>query len=202
MTKIKLCGLRRLEDIAAVNAVRPDYAGVILARNPKFWRAVSPEQAGRMRDALDSAIPLVGVFVDDDPAYPEGLLRAGVIDIAQLHGHETADTIRALADAAGKPAWKAFQVKTPADVAAAVRTPAEMPLLDSGTGCGVTFDWSLVAGVSRPFLLAGGLTPENLTAAIAQVHPWGVDISSGIETDRVKDPDKMRRAVAAVRALP
>lgn len=197
MSKIKICGLRRTEDIAIVNEAKPDFAGVILARNPKFWRAVDAHQAARLREALDHAIPLVGVFVDDDADYIASLLDSGVIDIAQLHGRETEDDIRALAGRSGKPVWKAFQVKTPEDVAAAIRTPAERPLLDSGTGCGVTFDWSLVTGIDRPFLLAGGLTPENLSAAIAQVRPWCVDISSGVETGRVKDADKIFRAVEA-----
>lgn len=199
MAKIKICGLRRPEDIAAINEARPDFAGVILARNPKFWRAVDARQAARMREALDPSIPLVGVFVDDDPDYIAGLLERGVIDIAQLHGKETEADICALARRSGKPVWKAFQVKTAGDVAAAIQTPAARPLLDSGAGCGVTFDWGLVTGIRRPFLLAGGLTPETLPAAIGQVHPWGVDISSGVETDRVKDPDKIFRAVEAAR---
>jgi phosphoribosylanthranilate isomerase len=201
MTKIKLCGLRRLEDITYVNEAGPDFAGVILAANPKFWRAISDEQARRLRDALRPDIPLVGVFVNDDTDRICRLLQQGTIDIAQLHGSESPETIQEIADRTGKPVWKAFQVKTPADVAAAIQTPAEHPLLDSGTGSGVSFDWSLVAGVERPFLLAGGLNPDNLAAAIAQVQPWCVDISSGTETDKVKDQAKIQRAVEIAHSL-
>lgn len=199
MSKIKLCGLRRLEDIAYVNEARPDFAGVILARNPKFWRAVDSAQAARMREALEPSIPLVGVFVDDGEDYVVSLLERGIIDIAQLHGHETAETICSIRRRTGKPVWKAFQVNTWADVASALSTSADLLLLDSGAGSGVAFDWSLVAEVDRPFLLAGGLTPENLPAAIRQVHPWGVDLSSGTETNQLKDRDKLIAAVQAAR---
>lgn len=199
MTKIKLCGLRRVEDMLAVNEAAPDYAGIILARNPKFWRAISPEQAALLRRTLRPEIPLVGVFVDDDEAYIVSLLTAGIIDIAQLHGGETEETIRSLRFRTGKPVWKALRVRQRSDLDAARSSPADLLLLDGGTGTGTGFDWSLAEGFPRPFLLAGGLNPENLPDAIRRVRPWGVDLSSGTETNRVKDREKLLAAVRAAR---
>lgn len=200
MTNIKLCGLRRLEDMDYVNAVRPDFAGVILADPARFHRAVSMEQARAMRERLSLEIPLVGVFVNDPMELVEQYLNEGIIDMAQLHGSESEEYIRKLQTDCGKPVIKAFKIQSAADVEKAVRSSADHILLDSGTGSGKTFDWSVVAGIDRPFLLAGGLNPENLERAIAQVHPWSVDMSSGTETDGVKDPEKMKRAVEIAHA--
>ena len=122
------------------------------------------------------------------------------MDIAQLHGTEDESYLAALRTLApGHPLWKAFTLRTPDDLTAALASGADMILLDSSKGTGQTFDWSLLRGVARPFLLAGGLTPENIPRAVRAVHPWGVDLSSGVETDRRKDRDKILAAVAAAR---
>jgi phosphoribosylanthranilate isomerase len=199
MTKIKLCGLYRPCDIDSVNRAKPDYCGFIL-NFPKSHRNVTADQARALRAGLDQAICPVGVFVDRPVEEVAALLRNGTIDIAQLHGGEDDGYIAALrALAPGKPVWKAFRLRTAEDAAAAQTSAADCVLLDSGAGTGTVFDWSLTAQVRRPFFLAGGLTPENLPQAIAQVRPMGVDLSSGVETDRMKDPEKMLAAVRAVR---
>lgn len=198
-TKIKLCGLRTAADIAAVNEAQPDYAGFILTS--RFWRYVPPQTVKQLRGGLAGGIKTVGVIVDEPVEYAAALLTEGVVDSVQLHGQEGADYIAALrALAPGHTICKALRVNTRADLAAARVCTADRLLLDSGTGSGQTFDWSLLAGFERPFFLAGGLDAGNVAAAIAQVHPWGVDVSSGIETDRKKDSEKIIAFVRAARA--
>lgn len=198
MTKIKLCGMRTEADILAANAVSPDYVGFILTS--RFWRYVPPEKVKELRRVLAAGTKAVGVIVDEPLDYAAALLNEGVVDIIQLHGRESEDYIKALsALAPNKTIIKAFKLLSPADLAAAEASCADGLLLDSGTGSGQTFDWRLAAGAKRPFFLAGGLTPENVAAAIAQVHPYAVDVSSGIETDKRKDPAKILAFAKAVR---
>lgn len=195
MCKIKICGLRRLEDVDYVNEAHPDYAGVILADPKKFRRAISREQAKAIRKKLDPTIPLVGVFVNNSFLEVDNYLRSNIIDMAQLHGNESDEYIRIIRFNCEKPVFKAFQIHSQEDVDRSVKSYADQVLLDSGTGSGKTFDWSVAANVRRPFMLAGGLNPDNLEAAIAQTHPWAVDISSGVETNGVKDREKILKAV-------
>lgn len=198
--KIKICGLSRPCDVEYVNEARPDWCGFIF-RFPKSRRNVTPEQARALRARLDPAIVPVGVFVDQPPETVAALLRDGVISIAQLHGQETNAVITALRVLApGFPIWKAFQVRTAAGLEEARRSAADLVLLDGGLGQGNPFDWSLLGegGFSRPFLLAGGLTPETIPHAAA-LRPLGVDLSSGVETDGKKDRLKILAAAAAAR---
>ena len=197
MTKIKICGLFRPCDIEYVNAVRPDWCGFIV-NFPKSHRNRTPVRA--LRRGLAEGVVPVGVFVDQPVEDVAALLNDGTISVAQLHGHEDAAYIAALRAAApGHPVWRAFKVRGPEDLEAAGASPADLVILDNGYGTGETFDWSMAGGVARPFLLAGGLTPENIPDAIRLLHPYGLDISSGVETDKQKDPEKIRAAVAAAR---
>ena len=199
MVKIKICGLSRPEDIEYVNDARPDFCGFII-QVPASRRNVTVEQLRRLRESLSERIRAVGVFVNADPALPEALLKEGVIDIAQLHGKEDAAYFAALRSLApGKELWRAFRVRSPDDFDGIRDFPADRILLDSGQGSGLTFDWSLAALAGRPFLLAGGLTPENLPEAIRTARPWGVDLSSGVETGGFKDFQKICAAVRAAR---
>ena len=197
MTKIKLCGLTRPEDITAANALEPDFVGVVFA--PKSRRYVTAEQVKSLRSQLSPAIRAVGVFVDEKPERVAALLEAGIIDLAQLHGREDEGYLARLRALTKKPIIQAFQVKTPTDLERAESSSADCILLDSGAGTGSTFDWSLLKHLRRPYLLAGGLGPDNVARAIQVLHPWGVDVSSGIETGGVKDFHKMAAFVAAVR---
>lgn len=212
MTKIKLCGLSRPCDIQTANVLMPDYIGFVFA--PKSRRYVSPEQAARLRSLLLPGILAVGVFVNEDPHRIAGLLKNGTIDIAQLHGTEDETYIQNLRALTDKPIIQAFRIERKSDVAAASKSSADYVLADSGSGgTGTTFDWGLLQTLDRPFFLAGGLNPENVTAVLTQLHPYAVDVSSGIETDKSacrpdepccripgsKDPDKMRAFVQAVK---
>ncbi len=197
MTKIKLCGLSRPEDIEAAGRLQPDYIGFVFA--PGSPRRVTPQQAADLKRQLRPGISAVGVFVDAPPEEIAALLRRGVIDVAQLHGAESEETVAHLRALTDRPIWRAFRVRSANDVAAASSSSADCVLLDAGSGTGTTFDWSLLAGLRRPYFLAGGLHPDNVAAAVAAWRPYGVDVSTGIETNGVKDAAKMRAFCAAVR---
>ena len=193
-TRVKFCGLKRIEDIRAVNELKPDFAGFV------FWdkssRNVSRDEALELGRALLPDIKKVGVFVDEDPGAVAALLKDGIIEIAQLHGHEDEvyiSKLRSLAE--GACVIKAFVIKSKEDLERAGKCSADYLLLDSGKGTGQTFNWDLIAGAKfdKPFFLAGGLGPDNVADAVNRIRPYAVDVSSGIETDGFKDPDKMRK---------
>lgn len=199
MTKIKICGLSRLADIEAANALKPDYIGFVFAK--KSRRYVTPEQAAELKAALLPDILAVGVFVDEPMENILRLLELGVIDLAQLHGVESPEYVCALMQRTKKPVIQAYRVSSNEDVAHAVKSPADYILLDNGAGgTGETFDWSLVTNVRREFFLAGGLTPENVRAALACCQPFAVDASSGLERDGMKDASKTAAFITTVRS--
>lgn len=196
--KIKLCGLSRPVDIDYVNQAKPDYCGFIV-NFPKSRRNVTPEQVRALTARLSGDIIPVGVFVDESVETVAGLLEDGTIAVAQLHGHEDEAYLAALRKLTAKPIWQAFQIRSAADLERAKSSTANLVLLDSGQGSGVTLDWSILADFPRPFVLAGGLTEENIPTAVQQVKPYAVDLSSGVETEGYKDYEKMLAAVAAVK---
>lgn len=199
MTKIKICGLSRQEDVRFVNDAKPDFAGFVIDF-PRSRRSVTPGKAHELRLRLSRGITPVGVFVDCPVDTVADLYFSGTVKIAQLHGSEDEDYIAALRRAApGCVVWKAFKVREPSDIALAERSGADLVLLDNGQGTGESFDWSLITSAKRDYILAGGLTPESIPAAIRALHPWAVDISSGVETDGVKDAEKIMAAVSAAR---
>ena len=197
MTKIKFCGLTGDCDIDAANELRPEYVGFVFA--PKSKRYVTPERAAELRRRLADGIKAVGVFVNDTPCHVAELLETGVIDIAQLHGSEDEEYIGQLRQLTDKPIIRAFRIKTAEDIAEAEKCTADHVLLDSGAGTGEVFDWKLIKNMKRPYFLAGGLSPDNVENAVEQLSPYAVDVSSGIETDGVKDKVKMAAFAAAVR---
>ena len=211
-------------DIETANNLKPDYVGFGFA--PKSRRYITPEKAAELKKALDPSIQAVGVFVDEDTDAIARLLEKGVIDLAQLHGDENEADIRKLKKRTGKPVIRAFQLKkacarksmaetiqaaesqteedlgylpTAVTLTVAENSCADHVLLDSGAGSGKAIDWSVLESFNRPFFLAGGLDPENVTEAIRKLHPYAVDVSSGIETDGVKDTKKMEAFVRVVR---
>ncbi len=198
MTRIKLCGLSRPCDIEAVNEAKPDFAGFVFAPSR---RQVTPEQAGKLKALLSPQIKAVGVFVNAKPEQIAALLKAGVIDIAQLHGQETEADIQRLRQLAPHTAViKAVRVDTPRDVLAWQDSAADFLLLDNGAGgTGKAFDWKLIPPDCKPFFLAGGLHRDNILEAIHTAHPYAVDLSSGIETAGWKDRDKILEIVRIVR---
>ena len=196
--KIKLCGLTRPCDIEAVNELQPDYIGFVFAK--KSRRYVSPEKAEELKAMLAPGIQAVGVFVNEEPAQIAALFEAGTIDVAQLHGQESETEIRRLRELTDYPLIQAFRIDTEQDVERANVSAADYVLLDSGAGgTGTVFDWDLLQAIRRPYFLAGGLDTENLGTVKAKLNPYGVDVSSGIETGGYKDKEKMTAFVAAAR---
>ena len=211
--RIKICGLSRPEDIEYVNAAKPDYAGFVIDY-PKSRRSITPDQLRELVKALDDDIIPVGVFVDAGEELAADLYNSGVIKIMQLHGNEDDEYIARLRKRIGAGdstnantstgtggdgddvrIIKAFKVNTPEDLEKAQSSTADMVLLDQGKGEGCSFDWSIVREnrdkLQRPFFLAGGLDTGNLADAVELMHPWAVDMSSSLETDKVKDREKI-----------
>ncbi len=197
MTKIKLCGLSRNCDIDAVNKLKPDFIGFV------FWqkssRFVTKEKAYELKSLLDPDIKAVGVFVDEKPETVAELLNLGIIDMAQLHGTENEEYVKNLKKLSDKPVIKAFRIRTKYDITDAQKSSADYVLLDSGAGTGTVFDWDLLQNIQRPYFLAGGLDACNAQTAVKSLEPYAVDVSSGIETNKVKDKAKMTAFVVAVR---
>lgn len=195
---VKLCGMFRDEDVAAANACQPDLVGFVTGF-PRSHRNVDPDRLGVLSSQVDGHIFTVAVMVD----LPLGRVAYNsrrYVDIVQLHGNEDNTYISGVRMRTNAGIIQAFRIREAADVERANRSAADMVLLDAGQGSGQQFDWSLVQGIRRPFILAGGLTPDNVAEAVRTLQPWGVDLSSGLETNRLKDPGKMAAAVAAVRS--
>lgn len=197
MTKIKFCGLTRPCDIEAANEIKPDYVGFVFAPNSK--RRVSYKKAVDLKNLLSKDIKAVGVFLNEDIDQVISLLNLGIIDAAQLHGSESDEYITRIRTETGKPVIKAFQIHSEQDLDAAEKTIADFIILDAGTGEGKTFDWALAENFKKPFFLAGGLNPGNVTDAMRRLHPYALDVSTGIETDGLKDKKKMADFAAAAR---
>ncbi len=203
-TKIKICGLRRLEDIALVNADinRPDYIGFVFA---KSRRQVDFATAQSLKAALHPSIQAVGVFVNHDPAEIGALVNAGIIDVIQLHGGEPEAEIAALKAAyPAVPIIKAISVRYAEDVLAWADSTADFLLLDNGAGgTGQAFDWGVLpqlSGFAKPYFIAGGLTPENV-AEVLRYAPYGIDTSGGVEDKNTgwKDPARVSQLIQTVR---
>ncbi|MGM9653069.1 MAG: phosphoribosylanthranilate isomerase [Eubacteriales bacterium] len=198
MTKIKMCGLSRPCDIEEANRLRVEYVGFVFA--PGSRRYVSPEKAAALKRLLSPGIRAVGVFVRESCEKVAELLNGGVIDIAQLHGGESDEYIRRLRTLTDKPLLHAFRIGSAQDADAAAQSSADCILLDSGSGgTGTAFEWELIRELRRPYFLAGGLSADNVGAAIRALHPYAVDVSSGIENGGYKDPRRMAAFAAAVR---
>lgn len=191
---IKLCGVRREEDIEFMNEFKPDYVGFILADG--FRRTIPIDKADKLSKGLLPVIKRVGVFVDTPLDKVKEAVDLGVIDVVQLHGNEDADYIKRVREF-GLPIWKAVRVKSEKDIINADGLECDALLLDSfvegvAGGTGKVADWNIIknANVKSTFFLAGGLNLSNLEDALKISN--NVDISGGIETDGIKDKEKIR----------
>ncbi len=198
MTKIKLCGMMCETDIETANRLQPDLVGFVFAK--KSRRYVTDEQAAGLRRALSDRIPAAGVFVNEEISHVVRLLQLGVINVVQLHGGEGEEYLKELRKQTDAPIIRAFRIREREDIAK-VRAFDENTkiLLDAGSGDGMTFRWEWLKDADFDFYLAGGLTVENVAEAVRIYHPYGVDVSSGIETDGRKDIRKMEAFVRTVR---
>lgn len=200
MTHIKICGLTQAQDILVVNTVKPEFIGFVFAVSP---RQVTIDQALFLKGQLDLHIRAVGVFVNATVDYIQHCVQDNIIDIVQLHGNEDEAYMRQLRQKIAVPIIQARRVETTSDI---VPTIADFVLLDSKQegvygGSGETFDWSVIPPQKKPFILAGGITNDNVEKAIRQVAPFAIDISSGVETDGKKDPKKIVEFIHKVRSI-
>ena len=204
MTKIKICGLRRQEDVTYVNECLPDYAGFVFA---KSRRQVTKEQVRELKKNLHPAITAVGVFVNEPAANVAELLNEEVIQIAQLHGDEDEVYIQELRTRMQRgKLMKAIRVTKRQDITQAEMLPVDYLLYDAFSGneyggTGKVFDWSLLSEVERPYFLAGGINIDNVEEAVRRWKPYAIDLSSAVETDGWKDREKIIAIVEKIKKI-
>ena len=192
--KIKICGLKRSEDVDYVNTYQPDYVGFVFAGKK---RKITYDQAKELKKGLLSSIQVVGVFVNEDISFVEKLVKNDVIDLVQLHGQETNEYIKILKQKIDVPIIKAIQIKN--DDSFNVDYDVDYYLFDHGSGgTGESFDWSMLKEVNKPVFLAGGINLSNIDEAL-KMNVYGLDVSSGVETDGFKDREKIKEIVRRAR---
>lgn len=203
--KVKICGLRRLCDIDYVNQYRPDYAGFVLAPSR---RQVTPAKLAELTAQLSPDIPAVGVFVNAPIEEIASLAEKGLIHIAQLHGDESPDYCKEVQRQGVRRIWKALRVRTEEDIhrMTAYEAETEAILLDAfaaeaygGTGKSFPHEWLRSVPAGMPYFLAGGIQAETVPDLINTYRPYGLDVSSSVETDGMKDSEKIKRLLKAVR---
>ena len=202
MTKLKICGLRRSEDIAYVNEFQPDYAGFILSE--QFWRHISFDLLAQLTSRLSDKITPVGVFVNETV---ETIIPfSKYLGVIQLHGDEDNDFIRTLKKHTDCEIWKAIRPQSPNEISNACQSCADKLLIDSFSknsvgGTGVVGNWEIIKSteITKPFFLAGGISSDNIREAIETVRPFGIDVSSSVETDKKKDKEKIRTIIKKAR---
>ena len=211
MVKIKICGIKRIEDVYYVNQYLPDYIGFVFADTR---RKVSLETASLLAKELDPRIQKVGVFVRQEIRLLTEALAGGTVDYLQLHGDEDAAYEEALfenliqhgIDNPQERCIKACRIRGAEDFMRVGETKCGRLLLDTYSqklpgGTGEHFNWDLIQGIDREFFLAGGINVGNIERAIREVKPYAVDVSSSLETDGVKDQEKIREFMKKVRAV-
>lgn len=200
MSKIKICGLFREEDINYVNEALPDYIGFII-NFPKSHRSIDFNTVNLLKSKLNNNIKAVGVFVNETIENIEKVKNS--IDIIQLHGQEDENYISEIRKKfPTKELWKAFKISNEKDFENALESSADIIILDNGYGTGEVFDWGILNNShlkKRKFALAGGINIDNIKKAINDFNPELIDISSGVETDKIKDYEKIMKIVKEIR---
>lgn len=201
--RIKICGLTRAEDIEAVNLWKPDYAGFVFAPGK---RQIAPKVARQLREALLPEIPSVGVFVNSPIKDILALIKEQTIGMVQLHGDEDPEYTIALKEhmAVPVPIIKAIRVRSGDDMANAENFPSDYLLFDTYSkdvygGSGKSFDWSTIPFIHKPWFLAGGIGVENILKA-ADTDAFCLDLSSSLETEGKKDPEKIKEIIQIIRS--
>ena len=217
--KVKMCGISKVETIPAVVEAKPDYMGLVFAPSK---RQVTVDQAKTLVEELhkqytkrynngaeqsnNDEIKTVGVFVNETLENLVTIAKEANLDVVQLHGDEDEAFIQSLKERTNVEIWKAVQIRSAADAEAWIDSSADMLLFDAyhkdeRGGTGEVFDWSCLDEFERPFMLAGGIDSTNVARAIRTVRSYGIDISSGIETDGVKDNEKITAFTKLVRTI-
>ena len=196
-TELKICGLKRLEDIIAVNRHGADYAGFVFFGKSK--RYVDPYKANELISLLRADIKPVGVFMDEPLDNVVRIARITGVELVQLHGHESEEYVEYVKRTLDRPVIKAYKASEEGALEKAAQSNADYVMIDSGAGSGKKFDWSILKDFKRDYFLAGGLDPESVGEAIRMLEPFAVDVSSGVETDGIKDEKKIAEFINAVR---
>ena len=196
-TEIKICGLTRVEDIIAVNRYGADYAGFVFCKKSK--RYIDSYKAGELIDLLRSDITTVGVFLDEPLDNVISAARISGVQMIQLHGHESDEYVEYVRRTLERPVIKAFKADEEGALERALKSNADYVMIDSGAGCGRKFDWNILKDFNRDYFLAGGLDPESVADAVSMLEPFAVDVSSGVETDGLKDEEKIEKFIKAVK---
>lgn len=217
--KVKMCGISKIETIPAVVEAKPDYMGLVFAPSK---RQVTVDQAKILVEELhrgyakkygsdtehdkNDTIKTVGVFVNETIDNLVTIANEANLDAVQLHGDEDEAFIQSLKERTNVEVWKAIQIRSAADAEAWIDSSADMLLFDAyhkdeRGGTGEVFDWSSLDAFERPFMLAGGIDSTNVARAIRTVRPYGIDISSGIETNGVKDDEKITAFTKIVKSI-
>ena len=198
MSKIKICGLFREEDIEYINIAKPDYVGFII-NFPKSYRSLSYDKAKKLIEKVDKNIKTVCVFVNQPIEYV--LKYKDICNVIQLHGDEDNEYIESVRNATKEiEIWKAFKIREEKDLVGAIESNADKVLLDNGYGTGEQFDWSVIKDFKRDFILAGGIDVLNVSKAIEKFNPLIIDVSSGVEINNVKNYEKIKRIVDIVKS--
>lgn len=202
MVKVKICGIKRIEDVKIVNVFMPDYVGFVFAKSK---RSVSIEEAQELISKLDPNIKRVGVFVNESYETVLSTAKSLNLDVLQFHGNEDNDYIKRFKK---YEIWKAISIGSEEDIKKANLYNADVLLMDTldgdtKGGTGKSFNWSMLEKsrdtILRPVFVAGGLNDENVEKCIDRLHPFGVDISSGVESNGVKDKLKIKNFIMKVR---
>lgn len=204
MSKIKICGIKRTEDIEIVNKYKPDYIGFIFSKSP---RQIDFETAKELKSKLDKSIRVVGVFVNEPIDFIVKLCISNVIDVVQLHGDEDDEYIKQLRALVKCRIIKAVRVKSTEQILQEEQKKCDFLLLDTYKkdvygGSGEKFNWDLIPNdLVKEYFLAGGLNANNIQLAIKTLQPFCVDVSSSVETDGIKDEQKVKEIIEKVRSV-
>ncbi|HOO81212.1 MAG TPA: phosphoribosylanthranilate isomerase [Alphaproteobacteria bacterium] len=210
MTAVKICGLKDPENLSAATSAGARYVGFVFY--PPSPRNIAADSAKELSLTLPTGVKAIGLFVNPTNEQLEHILGIVPLDMLQLHGSESPERVQQIKDKFAMPVMKATKIREPADLETvpAYEETADWLLFDSRPeaatlpgGTGHSFDWSLLAGktFSRPWMLSGGLTPENVAEALSQLSPTAVDVSSGVESaPGVKDPAKIKAFIDAVKS--
>ena len=200
-TKIKICGLKRIEDVISVNVAEPDYCGFIFNVSGSR-RSIGAEQLNILVDMLNPEIVPIGVFVNEKTDVILRIVRESGIRMVQLHGQENGEIIHTIQSKAQVPVIKAVSVRSKEDVRSAVLSPADYLLFDCGEGgTGQTFDWNLLEDIPRSYFMAGGIGTHNMEEVLRRFSPFALDVNSSVETDGQKDGKKILASVRMLRTL-
>ncbi len=196
MARVKICGINSPEDVEIVNELKPDYVSFAFYKNKC---QVTYEKARKLKQLLDKDIRVIGVFVDENTNVVASAANDDLLDVIEFHGNEGPGEIERIKAFTSKPIIQGFRIRSRADVKVALDSHADNILMYSSSESGVPMDWKLLTNVTRPYFLAGGLNADNIEKAIKICHPFAVSVTTGVETDGIKDREKMAAFIKMAR---